>query len=211
MWTRVSGCWTRPSERSARNSSSDENIFDVRGRASDSGRVFCSSEEHPLSDHLTPIRYSCFWTLLITFFICAAFALDAPTSPGADNGSIHWQAVTEAQVKVDDKIPLTWNIYQPDKKNKKQSNLVLMLLGHRYVLVDTKAKLVYEVPLSEIHMQGKDVDTDGLPGSAPMIPSSDWTFRDVGPAELIQVKLGDYGRTITFALPHQLDIRLGIY
>ena len=56
-----------------------------------------------------------------------------------------WKAVTEAQVKIDDKIPLTWNIYQPDKK--KDANLVLVLLGHRWLMLDTKAKLVYQVPL----------------------------------------------------------------
>lgn len=142
---------------------------------------------------------------------CVVVALGALAHAGAETTSIHWQQVAEAQVKVDDKTPLTWSIYQPDKKNKKESNLVLILLGHRYVLFDTKTKLVYEVPLTQLRTQGKEIDTDGLPESARPIPASDWTFRDVGPAEMIQVKLGDYGRTITLALPHQIDIRLGIY
>ena len=163
-----------------------------------------------LSDQIKPNRYLKSAAFRIAFLICILAALDASAGASSD-ASIHWQAVTEAQVKVDDKIPLTWNIYQPDKKNKKDANRVLILLGHRYVLVDTKAKLVYEVPLAQVHMQGKEIDTDGLPGSARPIPSSNWTFRDVGPAELIQVTLGDYRRTITLALPHIPDIRLGIY
>lgn len=164
-----------------------------------------------MSNHVTHNRIPNSTAFLITFLICIVITLQVSDGAYADTTSVHWQAVTEAQVKVDDKIPLTWNIYQPDKKNKKQSNLVLILLGHRYLLMDTKAKLVYEVPLSAIHMQDKDIETEGLPGAARLIPSSDWTFRDVGPAELIELTMGDYGRTITLALPHQLDIRLGIY
>jgi len=162
-------------------------------------------------NQIKPNRYLYYVALLIAFLICITVAMDAPAGASPDAASIQWQAVTEAQVKVDDKIPLTWNIYQPDKKNKKDSNLVLILLGHRYVLVDTKAKLVYEVPLSQVHTQGKEIDTEGLPGAARPIPSSNWSFRDVGPAELIQVTLGDYRRTLTLALPHIPDIRLGIY
>jgi hypothetical protein len=164
-----------------------------------------------LRDLIKHSRYLNSAIFLIAFFICIVVASDALAGGSQDAANIHWQQVTEAQVKVDDKIPLTWNIYQPDKKNKKDSNFVLILLGHRYVLVDTKAKLVYEVPLSQLHTQGKEIDTEGLPGAARPIPVSNWSFRDVGPAELIQVTLGDYGRTITVALPHQLDIRLGIY
>lgn len=164
-----------------------------------------------LSNHATHNRCSDSAAFLISLLICVFFMLQASAGAYADTTTVHWQSVTEAQVKVDDKIPLTWNIYQPDKKNKKQSNLVLILLGHRYLLMDTKAKLVYEVPLSAIHMQDKDIETEGLPGTARLIPSSDWMFRDVGPAELIDLTMGDYGRTITLALPHQLDIRLGIY
>ena len=119
--------------------------------------------------------------------------------------------MTEAQVKVDDKVPLTWNVYQPEKKPKRDSNLVLILLGHRYVMLDIKAKAVYEIPLSGLHAQGKDFDSDILPEAARIIPSSEWTLRDVGPAELIQLTLGDYGRVLTLALPHTPDIRLGIY
>jgi hypothetical protein len=166
---------------------------------------FSLSKQIKLNQYLKPAAFR------IAFLICVLITLGALPRANSDTSSIHWQAVTEAQVKVDDKTPLTWNIYQPDKKNKKDSNLFLILLGHRYVLLDTKAKLVYEVPLAQVHMQGKEIDTDGLPGAARQIPSSNWMSRDVGSAELIQMTLGDYGRTITLALPHIPDIRLGIY
>jgi hypothetical protein len=120
-----------------------------------------------------------------------------------------WKAVTEAQVKIDDKIPLTWNIYQPDKK--KDANLVLILLGHRWLMLDTKAKLVYQIPLPALKADGKDYETDDLAQAGTVVPSTDWTDRDVGPAEDIHVTLGDYGRTLEVELPHLMDLRRGIY
>lgn len=151
-----------------------------------------------------------FFALLLVILASPATALSVEAAASSDASRTHWQPVSEAQVKVDDKTPLTWSVYEPDKKSKKNS-LVLILLGHRYVLLDIKAKLVYEVSLSQIHMLGKEIDTEDLPEVARPIPCSDWTSRDVGPAELIQITLGDYGRMLTLALPHTPDIRLGIY
>jgi hypothetical protein len=113
--------------------------------------------------------------------------------------------VTGAQLKIDDKIPLTWNVYQPDKK--KQSNLVLVLLGHRYLMLDIKRKHVYQVMPADLHAQGTDFDSDDLAKSAQLIPTSDWSERDVGPAEVIQLTMGDYGRIIMVELPHMPDMR----
>lgn len=117
--------------------------------------------------------------------------------------------MTEAQVKIDDKIPLTWNIYQPDKK--KDANLVLLLLGHRWLMVDTKAKLVYQVAPGSLHAQGQDYETDDLAKPDTVVPSDNWIDRDVGPAEDIHITLGDYGRMLEVELPHLMDLRRGIY
>ena len=108
-------------------------------------------------------------------------------------------------MKLDDKPPLTWNVYQPDKK--KDANLVLVLLGRRYLMLDTKAKLVYEVSPAQLQAQGKDLESDNLALPARLIPSTDWTLRDVGPAESIRLTLGDYGRVLDVQLPHLPDMR----
>ena len=121
----------------------------------------------------------------------------------------HWKPVTEGQVKIDDKIPLTWNIYQPDKK--KDANLVLILLGHRWLMVDIKGRLVYQVMPSGLQKQGEDYDSGDLAQADAEIPSSEWIDHDVGPAEDIHVTLGDYGRTLEIELPHLMDLRRGIY
>ena len=123
--------------------------------------------------------------------------------------SFHWKAVDGAQVKLDDKVPLAWNVFQLDKK--KLSNFVLVLLGHRYLLLDTKAKLVYLVFPADIQAQGSDFDSDDLAVQTHVIPSTEWSDRDIGPAEEYRVTLQDYGRTLSIQLPHPLNIRLGVY
>lgn len=113
-------------------------------------------------------------------------------------------------MKLDDKTPLGWSIYQPEKKNKKdkkESNLVLILLGHRYLLLDTHAKVAYEVPLTAVKAQGGSVDSGDLSQQSRVIPTTDWSSRDVGPAEIFQLTLGDYGRVLQISLPHPPDLR----
>lgn len=126
-----------------------------------------------------------------------------------DTGDFHWKPVEGAQVKLDDKIPLAWNVFQLEKK--KQSNFVLILLGRRYLLLDTKAKLVYLVFPTDIYAQGDAFDSGELAVASRVIPSTSWSDRDIGPAEEYKLTLGDYGRTLSVQLPHPLDIRLGIY
>jgi hypothetical protein len=134
-----------------------------------------------------------------------AFFASSGTARASEPEQIHWGAVTEAQVQVDQTTPLTWGIYQPQKKGKpekKRSNLVLALIGHRYLLIDIKSKKVYEVPRKEVHVQGDDVDTGDLLSSSRLLPTSDWIWRDVGPADLYRVRLGDYGLVLQLTLPH---------
>jgi hypothetical protein len=139
----------------------------------------------------------------------ALFAVPYFPTRADDKGSLHWKSVDGAQVKLDEKIPITWNVYQLDKK--KQPNLALILLGHRYILLDDKAKLAYAVFLDQVHVEGDDLSSDDLALASHVIPSIDWTVRDVGPAEEIKLTLNDYGRTVSVQLPHPIDIRLGVY
>lgn len=132
------------------------------------------------------------------------------STPAKDSSPIHWVSVPQSQVKLDDKTPLAWNVYQPQKKNKKDkkdSNLVVVLLGHRYLMLDTRARVVYEVPPTDLKAQGGDFDSGDLVQQSRVIPSTDWSSRDVGPAQIIQLTLGDYGRVLQISLPHPPDLR----
>lgn len=135
--------------------------------------------------------------------VVGVFALVLATTVLAgsgDTGRIHWKQVTAGQVKLDGKAPLTWNIYQPDKK--KLNYLVLILLGHRYLALDIRAQAVYSVVPADLKALGNDFESDSLTKANREIPSSDWTDKDVGPEERIQLTLGDYGRTLEIELPH---------
>lgn len=142
---------------------------------------------------------------LVLAFVALSFPLASPSFARGDSARIHWKAVDGATVKLDGKPPLTWNVYQPDKK--KQANLILILLGHRYLVLNTKARTVYAIAPPDLHAGGKDFETDDLLQSAKKIPSRKWTMRDIGPAESIQVTLGDYGGVVDIQLPHMPDLR----
>lgn len=139
----------------------------------------------------------------------ALFAGAISCAARADEPAFHWKYVDGAQVKLDEKVPLTWNVYQPDKK--KESNLVLVLLGRRYILLDTKAKLAYVVLIEDLHGQGQDFDSANLAIASHVIPSTAWSQRDIGPAEQIELTLEDYGRTLSVQLPHPLALRMPLY
>jgi len=126
-------------------------------------------------------------------------------STAAQGPPYHWRLHTDAQVKLDGKPPLAWNIYQTDKK--KEQHLVLVLLGRRYLAIDLKAKQVYQVFPTDLRAQGKDFESDELFKKERLLPTNDWLLRDVGPAEMIRLTLGDYGRTLEVMLPHPLDLR----
>jgi len=151
--------------------------------------------------------------MLIALISAAAHSSAAgQAATSTDAVRVHWKALEMAQLRLDDKAPLKWNVYQPDKKDnkkdkKKNSDLVLVLLGHRYLMLDTKARLVYMVPLSDLQAQGKDFESGDLAQPARLIPSTDWTQRDVGPAELFRLTLGDYGSILEVSLPHMPDLR----
>ena len=46
---------------------------------------------------------------------------------GGGTGRYLWKSIPAAQIKIDDKTPLAWNIFQTGQK--KEANLVLVLLG----------------------------------------------------------------------------------
>jgi hypothetical protein len=137
--------------------------------------------------------------------LACAFALAGFTGARAADNRYLWKSVPRAQCKVDDKTPLTWNVYQTDKK--KEANLVLLLIGHRYLALDTKTKLVYDVFPSDLQAKGQDFESGDLFVKSRVLPTDNWSLRDVGPAELIKLTLGDYGRELYVELPHMPDMR----
>jgi hypothetical protein len=141
---------------------------------------------------------------------CATICLVAlATSLGADTARIRWIPLERARLTIDGKIPLKWNVYAPEKQEKKRDpSTLLILLGRRYIALDTKARLAYTVVPSDLKAEGANFESDPLTNPARVLPTSDWTIRDVGPALLVEFTLGDYGSSLEVQLPHPLDLRL---
>jgi hypothetical protein len=130
------------------------------------------------------------------------------TARAGKSGGFLWKSVDRAQIKLDEKTPLAWNIYQTTQK--KEANLVLVLLGRRYIALDLKARVAYAVPTSDLRPNGADFDSGDLFLESRILPTDGWSLRDVGPAELIKLKLNDYGTALQIQLPHPPDLR-GLY
>lgn len=131
----------------------------------------------------------------------------AAQSASSSGQQIHWSQLGDAQLKLDSKPPLGWAVYQPDKKTKKKgTDLLLVLVGHRYMMLDVKNKLAYQVLTADIHAQGSDFESNDLARKENLIPTTEWSIRDVGPAELIRFTLGDYGRVLDVSISHPPDL-----
>lgn len=125
-----------------------------------------------------------------------------------NSGNHVWKSVPRAQIKLDDRTPLAWNIFQTTQK--KEANLVLIQLGRRYIALDIKTRVAYTVPLSDLRPSGGDFESGDLFVESRVLPTDNWSLRDVGPAELIKLKLNDYGTMLQIELPHAPDLR-GLY
>ena len=156
----------------------------------------------------------CSATLRIVSVICVvAFCAAAGAradagyffSGSGDNGRFLWKSVGRAQLKLENKTPLQWNVYQTERK--KEANLVLVQLGRRYMALDIKGKVAYYVFPSDLQAKGPDFESGNLFVQSRVMPTTAWTVRDVGPAEMIKLTLGDYGRALDVELPHMPDLR----
>jgi hypothetical protein len=122
-------------------------------------------------------------------------------------GRVTWKIEERAQLQIGGHVPISWNVYAPEKKK----NLVLILLGKRYLALDTKTKSVWQIELKDLTPKGQDFESEEPAEIGTPIPVSSWSDRDVGPAERIIITLGDYGAKIQLELPHMLDLRRGVY
>src|SRR5271156_4524036 len=115
--------------------------------------------------------------LLRAAAILLCCALSARVSSGG-SGTYLWKSVSRAQVKIDDKTPLAWNIFQTGQK--KEANLVLVLLGRRYIALDIKARVAYTVLPADVQPKGGDLESGDLFVHAKVLPTDSWPLRDVG-------------------------------
>jgi hypothetical protein len=125
----------------------------------------------------------------------------------ADSDTFSWKPVEGALLKINGRALFKWGVYTADKKYQ----FLLILLMHRYLILDTKARTVYELKPGALEHEGTDLRTPKPDSEIRRIPSSQWYFHDMGPLEQVRLRLDDYGgNTIEMQLPHMPDLR-GLY
>ena len=90
-------------------------------------------------------------------------------------GRVTWKIEERAQLQIGGHVPISWNVYAPEKKK----NLVLILLGKRYLALDTKTKSVWQIELKDLTPKGQDFESEEPAEIGTPIPVSSWSDRDV--------------------------------
>lgn len=118
---------------------------------------------------------------------------------------ITFKRLPAAILKMDGKQVKFWDIYQAEKRG----HILLVQLGRRYLLLDTKEKEVFDIDPSAIESKPKGNEVVWLrsPESETRIESDAWSIRSVGPALAIKVQLTAEGRLLELQLPQRPDER----
>lgn len=141
--------------------------------------------------------------------LIAAGGSSRPACPERSRGavagaeSIAFKRQTTAILKMDGKPVKFWEVYVAEKRG----HLVLVQLGRRYLLLDTKEKEVLEIEPGAIVQKpkGNDVAWARSPENEKKIESEEWSLRSVGPAIAIKVRLSAEGRLLEIQLPRMPD------
>lgn len=135
---------------------------------------------------------------LILFFSLFASAVGVVAAD-----KIAFKRLPVAILKIDDKQVKLWEVYQAEKRG----HLVLVQLGRRYLLLETKEKEVFEIDPSAIEQKPKGNELVWVRSSETetKLESEVWSMRSVGPAIAIKVRLSAEGRMLELQLPRLLN------
>jgi hypothetical protein len=117
-----------------------------------------------------------------------------------------WKSVEGALVRIDDRAPKQWGLFHAGKKY----DPLLLQLGARVLAIYVHDQVVYEIVPAKVEHKGEDLLWRDADKPEKPLATSDWTKRDVGSAQRIQVKLAEEGRTIDIQVPQMPDLR-GLY
>ncbi len=120
---------------------------------------------------------------------------------------IDWKPIPDAILQIDARPVKVWNLYRDGKK----SDPLLLQLGARMLVIYIRNRAVYECKPEQFEHKGEDLLWRESDKPKKPLATSDWSTKDVGSAERIQVKLADEGRLIDIQIPQVPDLRLGIY
>ena len=109
-----------------------------------------------------------------------------------------WKPVQFAIVRFNDDAPASWNMYHGEKRG-----VLLMRLWKRYMLIDVKEQVVYDLDPTKVKLQGDNIEwsPDDLPDQPA--ETSDWKIRDVGSMQRVRFRFGKNGSYLDIQIPLQ--------
>jgi hypothetical protein len=132
--------------------------------------------------------------LAISCWAACGFILQAQTQP--TEKKLLWRSVAFAIVKFNDEAPKSWNIYHTEKKG-----LLLVHLWKRYLLVDLKEQVAYEIDPQTVKAAGENVEWSPTDKPDKPIETPDWKTRDIGSMQRVRFRLGKDGHFLELQLP----------
>jgi hypothetical protein len=133
----------------------------------------------------------------------AAFLLLASSPALRASDRVEWKPYDQAIVRVDEHPPADWNLYRVGKKD----NRMLLQLGARFLLILVDRHEVYELDPKKLERKGNSIFWREEDRPAKPVPSSLWSYRDIGLAWRIEFHLDPEGRAFSIELPHPPDVR----
>ena len=116
---------------------------------------------------------------------------------------IVWKALERATLRIDDRPAKIWNVYRAEKKE----HLVLVRLGRRFLMLDTREHQIFELDPAKLERKDKVLLWQEADKPSKPLPTADWTVRDIGPARRIRAKLSAEGRVLDVQVPIKPDLR----
>ncbi len=132
--------------------------------------------------------------------------LTALALAAADREKIVWKPVEGVIFRIDDRAPKIWSIYKPDKKD-----MLLIQLGQRFLMLDVRAKQMYELAPEKLEHKGRDLIWMEADKPADPLLTEDWLVREIGPARRIRVKLSSESRVFDIEIALAPDQRTRRY
>jgi len=141
------------------------------------------------------------WVAAVAALLLLAAAVPPPAAAG---DRILWTPVRDALFTIDGKPVKVWTVYH--SKEKKEHRL-LLLVGTRYLMIDTQLRLITEYDPAVFEKKGGDCDMPREAKGVKALPSEDWIVRDVGTSYLVHAQLKEEGRLLEIELPKMPDFR----
>lgn len=106
-----------------------------------------------------------------------------------------------AILRVNDQPPKEWNVFREGKK----TDALILQIEQRFLLIEIRGQRVRDLDIATLKHTEDSVKTDAKDPQGKVLATSDWIFRDIGPALRIHFQLTAESRTVDLELPQWIN------